>query len=91
VCVEHDGYALRKAQGWWSSNVGTPFPASVNDALDLLEAGHMKPVVAIVTKPDGEWTRIVKVEHGPTRQPGDEPEQEAPTAETVWGDEELPF
>jgi DNA repair protein RadD len=92
VCVEHDGYALRKAQGWWASNVGTPFPSSVNDALDLLEAGHMKPVAAIVTKPDGEWTRIVKVEHGPIRQPGDEPEQEImPPTDDVWGDEELPF
>jgi hypothetical protein len=53
----------------------------------------MKPVAAIVTKPDGDWTRIVKVEHGPARQPGDEDEQEItpPTAETVWGEEDIPF
>jgi len=92
VCVEHDNYARRKAESWWSANVGTPFPSTVIEALDVLEAGYMKPVAAIVTKPDGEWTRIVKVEHGPAREPGDDTDQitDQPAAQD-WGEDDLPF
>lgn len=92
VCIEHEGFAGNKARGWWQAHVGTPFPTSTVEAVGLLDAGYMRPVVAIVTEPDGEWTRVHSIEHGPMREPGvdeDEP-KEQPTPD-VWGDDELPF
>lgn len=93
VCIEHEGFAGSKARAWWRDHVSGPaFPASVIDAVEALEAGYMRPVVAIGTVPDGEYTRISVIEHGPAREPGDDIEEPtAPTAETVWGEEDIPF
>jgi DNA repair protein RadD len=92
ICVEHEGYAYRKAETWWRANVGTPMPDHCEDAIDLLDAGYMKPIVAIETKIDGEWTRVTRLHHGAVRQPGDDSDQitDQPVAQD-WGDEDLPF
>jgi len=93
VCVQHDGFAGNKARQWWRDHVSksVPFPASTMDAVMALEDGHMLPVVAIETTPDGDYTRVSKIEHGPAREAGDEDEvQEAPTPES-WDDDDLPF
>lgn len=34
VCVEHDGYAGRKARMWWSERAQTPLPATALDAIE---------------------------------------------------------
>lgn len=81
VCLEHDegDFAWRMAQKWWATHVGTDAPNTVDDAITVLEAGYLKPVVAVVTKKDKKWDRVVEVIHGETRQPGedDEPATEA--------------
>ena len=66
VCIEHDegGFAWRKAYQWWEAHVGTPFPKDVNDAVELLDLGYMKPVAAVVTQKDGKWDRVIEVIHG---------------------------
>jgi DNA repair protein RadD len=66
VCIEHEegGFAWRKAQQWWEDHVGTPFPKDVNDAVELLDLGYMKPVVAIEIEKDGKYDRVVKIHHG---------------------------
>jgi DNA repair protein RadD len=95
VCIEHDGYAGDKARAWWRAHVGTPFPASVDDAVEVLNAGYMKPVVAITTRPDGDFVRVVDIEHGEAREPGDDVEETepstAPVDDDVWGDDDIPF
>jgi DNA repair protein RadD len=93
VCIEHEGFAGNKARAWWRDHVSGPaFPASVIDAVEALEAGYMRPVLAITTIPDGDYTRVASIEHGPSREAGDDIEEPAaPTAETVWGEEDIPF
>ena len=91
VCIEHEegGFAWRKAQQWWEQNVGTPFPRDVNDAVDLLNLGYMKPVAAVVTQKDGKWDRVIEVIHGVKT---DEDTDPLPVSASTWSDDEdLPF
>ena len=39
VCIEHDGYARRKAEHWWRARSVEPFPGSVEEAVELARAG----------------------------------------------------
>ena len=91
VCIEHEegGFAWRKAQQWWEAHVGTPFPVSVVDAVDLLNLGYMKPVVAIEIEKDGKYDRVVKIHHGVRT---DEDTDPLPVSASTWSDDEdLPF
>lgn len=81
VCIEHDGFAYNKAVAWWKENVcGVDMPDTASEAVALMEQGYMRRVVAIKTIPDGDYTRIVAVDHGP-----------ALVAATWDEDEEIPF
>jgi len=84
VCLEHEegGFAWRQAQKWWDAHVGGEAPASIADALEILDAGYMKPVVAVVVQRDKKFDRVVEVIHGEARQPGeDDDEAPAPAPE----------
>ncbi len=35
VCVEHEGYARRKAAGWWAQRCAVPCPVTVEEALAM--------------------------------------------------------
>jgi DNA repair protein RadD len=74
VCVQHDegGFAWRKAMRWWEEHVGCRLPESVDDAITLLEDGHMRPVVAIETTKEGKWDRVTAIIHGERKEPGDD-------------------
>lgn len=74
VCVEHEvgGFAWRKAMRWWEEHVGCRAPENVDDAIALLDDGHMRPVVAIETTKDGKWDRVVAIHHGERKEPGDD-------------------
>lgn len=74
VCLEHDegGFAWRQADKWWALHVGTDTPTLVDDAIAVLDAGYLKPVVAVVTQRDGKWDRVIDVIHGEARESGDE-------------------
>ena len=81
VCIEHDGFAYNKAVAWWKENVcSVDMPDTASEAVALMEQGYMRRVVAIKTVPDGDYTRIVAVDHGP-----------ALVAATWDEDEEIPF
>ncbi len=82
VCLEHDegGFAWRNAQKWWDRNVGTDPPTTIDDAVTVLDAGYLKPIVGVVTQKDGKWDRVTEVIHGDTRQPGDDDDEPATEA-----------
>ena len=46
VCVEHDGFAGRKARTWWRERSQAPFPLATDDALtitdSILPATHLR-------------------------------------------------
>ncbi len=96
VCIEHDGFAGNKARAWWKAHVDGPgFPGSTEDAVTLCETGYMRPVLAITTIPDGDYTRVATIEHKPSREPGDDEDivNDGPVVTSVeWTeDETIPF
>lgn len=59
VCIEHIGYARQKACEWWMIHSNTETPLSVDEALDLADAGALRKPDSIVAKKDGKYWRIV--------------------------------
>lgn len=82
VCVEHDGFALTKAQEWWRARSFDPFPESAKHAKAIAEAGGLAEVHSITTKKDGRWQRVIGAKGGekppPTLLLADEAEMEIP-------------
>lgn len=99
VCLEHDPdtnggrFALSMADKWWALHVGTATPATIDDAIALLDAGYMRPVVAVVTQKKKKWDEVVEVIHGDSREPGDDDDTEAPETKTAdtFGEDDLPW
>ena len=99
VCLEHEGYALRKASEWWQARSREPFPGSVQEAVELAEAGALASTLSItVERKAGEkYDRIVAHRLGdkPPRLESEEglPERVPPVADTGWDvpDDEIPF
>jgi DNA repair protein RadD len=58
VCLEHDGYAGRKAQDWWLKRCLVS-ANGIDDAIELWERGAVATPTAIRTKKDGKWLRVV--------------------------------
>lgn len=46
ICIEHDGFAGRKARKWWAERTPAPFPMSTEEAIalsgSLLAATHLR-------------------------------------------------
>ena len=61
VCPEHEGYARQKFEQWWQSRSNEPIPSTVDDALELAEAGALaEPTQITVRSVTGEkFDRIV--------------------------------
>ena len=63
VCFDHQGFARTKADRWWQDRSETQEPASVADALRLLELGACRQPSTITTVKEGKWRRIVSVDY----------------------------
>jgi DNA repair protein RadD len=60
VCLEHGGYATRKACDWWQRNGGAaPIPYTTAEALK--RAGELDDPVAIEVVDDGKYERVRRV------------------------------
>lgn len=57
VCVEHTGFARRKADTWWGERTTSPLPRSADVAVDL--ADHLPTPDAVLVLPNGKYKRIV--------------------------------
>jgi DNA repair protein RadD len=93
VCLEHEegGFAWRQADKWWALHVGTDTPATIDDAIAVLEAGYLKPVIAVVTQKDGKWDRVLEVIHGEARQPGEDDDEPATPSTPTEEMDDLPW
>ena len=58
VCIEHEGFANRKARQWWSDRSIAEFPESVEEATQLLDRGVARCPARIETVMDGKWPRV---------------------------------
>ena len=66
VCFEHDGFALRKAKGWWADRSNEPWPETVRDAVCIAQRGGVaEPSEITVRCTSGErFDRIIDYKLG---------------------------
>ncbi|MEL7499056.1 MAG: DEAD/DEAH box helicase family protein [Planctomycetota bacterium] len=71
VCVEHSGFARKKAHEWWRQRSPDPVPETANRAVEIAEGGGLAtPLKIIVRCVAGEkFSRIVGCELGPMPDP----------------------
>ena len=62
VCIEHDGFAGRRAHRWWTARSVTPFPESVDDAVDLCRRGAVAAPRSIAAAKQGRWWRVLSAD-----------------------------
>jgi len=62
VCIEHEGFAFRKAQLWWAERTDEEFPESVDIACQMLSQPIARHPAKMTTQVDGRWKRIQSVE-----------------------------
>lgn len=99
ICLEHDGYALTKAIGWWERMVGTRVPSSVAEAVERLRAGEMRKVTRILTKKDKSFQQVVSVMLEPARVVGEDDDKDSDGEPVLsgspdidnWNGDDLPF
>jgi DNA repair protein RadD len=90
VCLEHDRFPRRKAEQWWEARSAEPVPDTIEEAVELAEAGALAPTLAItVEHRDGErFDRVVAYRLG-ERPPRAESPENLP--EYAYTDDEIPF
>ncbi len=62
ICVEHSGYARRKAEAWWRERCLDPCPTTAEEALDLADVGLLAVPDSITVRSVAgqKYDRIVK-------------------------------
>ncbi len=95
VCFEHTGYARAKAEQWWRARSREPVPSSVEEAVELAQAGGLAPTLAItVERKAGEkYDRVVGHAIGEKPPRLDDPDGLPEHAGVTCGipDDEIPF
>jgi len=62
ICIEHSGYARRKAEAWWRERCLDPCPTTADEALDLAEVGLLAVPESITVRSIAgqKYDRIIK-------------------------------
>ena len=87
VCIEHSGFARRKAVAWWRQRSPDPVPDTAQRAVEVAEAGGVaSPIQITVRSESGQrFDRILDVVLGEMPEP-------VPVGDVPFYDEsELPF
>lgn len=92
ICFEHAGFPRRKAEHWWMQRSVEPAPASVDEAVDLAEAGALAPTLAITVehKTGEKFDRVVAYRLG-DKPPRRDSEEGLSEVVPVTDNEEVPF
>jgi DNA repair protein RadD len=90
VCFEHSGFAREKAERWWCARSNEPVPDTIEDAVELAEAGALARTLAITVeqRPGDKFDRVVGYQLG-ERPPRLDSEEGLP--ECTPASEEVPF
>jgi DNA repair protein RadD len=95
ICFEHTGYARAKAEAWWRARSREPVPDTVQEAVDLADAGALVKTLAITVRHvEGEkYDRIIRYSLGPIppRLEDPDPFDEGESVGCGISDEEAPF
>jgi DNA repair protein RadD len=92
VCLEHEGFARKKACGWWAQHGGLdPVPETIEEALG--REGELLHVTSVVVEADGDFERVKTVTFGARREPGSDDVAPSEPVSDGWAYEEddLPF
>ena len=90
VCLEHDGFAQRKARNWWVHRGGDPTVRTISQALSSAE--DLKAPTRIRVRADGNYWRIVDYHFNQYESPPVEVEEDWTDEEYApVEDEEAPF
>ena len=84
VCLEHTGFARRKAEKWWRERSPDPIPETAELAVELAEAGALAypEKITVRTITGDPFPQIIKCELGP------KPDA---IVSTNWDLDEVPF
>ncbi|RLS54304.1 MAG: DNA helicase [Planctomycetota bacterium] len=71
ICLEHTGWARRKAEQWWKARSPDPVPDSAQRAADLAEAGALAHTefVTVRSVAGEKFERILHCKLGPKPEP----------------------
>ena len=59
VCIEHEGFAQRKAAAWWRARCSSYVPDLASEAVKLLDQGFCRHPNRIKVQKDGRWWRVL--------------------------------
>lgn len=62
ICVEHEGFAGKKAFRWWRERSNFDCPETVFEAVDLACRGALASPSKIITQKEGRWYRVLSAE-----------------------------
>ncbi|MDH4201472.1 MAG: DEAD/DEAH box helicase family protein [Phycisphaerae bacterium] len=95
LCFEHTGYARNKAEAWWRQRSNEPVPNTVQQAIDLAQAGALAQTEKITVRSvSGEtFDRITEHKLGP-KPPlldGSEERDDGFLPQYSWAEDDIPF
>ena len=95
ICFEHTGYARNKAESWWQVRSNEPIPTTVQEAIELAEAGALAETEEITVRSitGQKYDRIINYQLGP-KPPlldGSEERDDGNLPEYGFVDDEIPF
>lgn len=89
VCIEHDGFALRKANDWWRTHTNAEFVADISEAVRLFDCGAFRVPRRIKCIREGRFWKIINREfEDDAPESWDEEPQPVPFD---LDDEDIPF
>ncbi|MCC9656369.1 DEAD/DEAH box helicase [Rhodopirellula halodulae] len=62
ICIEHSGYARRKAEAWWSERCLDPCPSNAEEAVDIAGSGLLAATEKLIVRSIAgqKYDRIIK-------------------------------
>jgi len=69
VCLEHDGFARRKALIWWQERSAVPAPHTIEEAVSMAESGALMDPASITVIKEGKWDRVIGADFGDQSKP----------------------
>lgn len=95
ICFEHTGYARNKAEGWWRARSNEPVPNTVQEAIELAEAGALAATEQIIVRSvtGQKYDRIINYRLG-TKPPlldGSQERDDGNLPDYSWAEDDIPF
>lgn len=90
VCLEHPGFAGKKAARWWTGHRGLPpIPATIDDALQRTEELRAPDAIEVVA--DGEFDRVHRSLYRGNDEPRPDREQQQQAEQPAIDYDDVPF